>query len=250
MARWDLCCSRTVGSVATAGGLGVSEQAVTAERRCVVTILGETTIGRTSSGTPAPDGRRCLLVRVAGGDVAAFEELFASHHGVVLAVVVSVLRDRAQAQEVTQEVFLQVWQQAGRFDPKLCSSVTWLKRLARRRAIDRVRVCESAGARDTRYAVADVVVDADTVIEQVLHLESHAQLRAALRRLRPLPRESLVLAYYAGMSTAEISDQLGVNRSTIKTRIRDGLRTLRAELHEHPTAGAAYPTLCRRMLLG
>ena len=151
-------------------------------------------------------------------------------------MVVSVLRDHAQAQEVTQEVFLQVWQQAARFDPTLSSTGAWMKQLARRRAIDRVRSCESSSARDTGYAVENVTVDADTVIEQVLQRESHALLQAALQRLRPLQRESIVLAYYAGMSTAEISVQLGVNRATVKTRIRDGLIKLTADLNDRPTA--------------
>ena len=182
-------------------------------------------------GEPGADDDRCLLVRVAGGNKPAFEELFAAYHGAVFAAVVSVLRDSAQSQEVTQEVFLQVWQQAGRFDPAQGSTGAWLKRLARRRAIDRVRVCEGAGARDTRYTVDNFTVDADTVIEQVLARQEQRAVRDALGRLRPLQRESIVLAYYAGMSTAEISQQLGVNRATVKTRIRDGLIKLTAELN-------------------
>ena len=179
---------------------------------------------------------RFLLTRVAVGDKEAFEKLFVAYHSAVSALVVSVLRDRAQAQEVTQEVFLQVWQQAARFDPTLSSTGAWMKQLARRRAIDRVRSCESAGARDTGYAAMSVAVDADVVVEQVLQRESHALLQAALQRLRPLQRESIVLAYYAGMSTAEIAVQLGVNRATVKTRIRDGLLKLTADLNDRPTA--------------
>ena len=203
-------------------------------------ISGEPAAGQNATVTPAsndrdPDGERRLLVRVAGGDLAAFEELVSAHHAAVLAVVVSVLRDRAQAQEVTQEVFLQVWQQAARFDPTLSSTATWMKQMARRRAIDRVRMCQSAAARDTVYATMNVTLDVDVVIEQVLHREGHDRLRAALDRLRPLQRESIVLAYYTGMSTADISVQLGVNRSTIKTRIRDGLLRLTADLTDDPT---------------
>ena len=187
-------------------------------------------------GKPVADDGRCLLVRVAGGDTAAFDKLFATHHGAVFAVVLSVLRDFAQSQEVAQEVFLQVWQQAARFDPARGSTGAWLKRLARRRAIDRVRSCEGAGARDTRYAADHFTVDADTVIEQVLARQEQRAVRDALGRLRPLQRESIVLAYYAGMSTAEISQQLGVNRATVKTRIRDGLIKLTADLNPPRTA--------------
>ena len=154
----------------------------------------------------------------------------------MFAVVLSVLRDFAQSQEVAQEVFLQVWQQATRFDPAQGSTGAWLKRLARRRAIDRVRLCDSAGARDTRYTVDNFTVDADTVIEQVLARQEQRAVRDALGRLRPLQRESIVLAYYAGMSTAEISQQLGVNRATVKTRIRDGLIKLAVDLNPPRTA--------------
>lgn len=205
-----------------------------------MTITGELAAGQNATGVPAVDGgERCSLVRIARGDTAAFQELFAAHHGAVFAVVVSVLRDRAQAQEVTQEVFLQAWQQAARFDPILGSTAAWMKRLARRRAIDRVRLCHSASTRDSHYAVDNVTVDADVVISQVLHREEHAAVRGALLRLRPVQRESIVLAYYAGMSTADISEQLGVNRSTIKTRIRDGLRKLAADLGDPAEALAS-----------
>ena len=183
--------------------------------------------------------QRSLLEKVAGGDRAAFDQLFLLHHGQVHAIVVAVLRDHAQAQEVTQEVFLQVWQQASRFDPAVGSTAGWIRRLARNRAIDRVRVCESAGSRDTRYASANFTVDSDTVVEQVLHREEHAALRESLQRLRPLQREAIVMAYYAGMSTTEISEQLNVNRSTIKTRIRDGLQKLTADLQGNPDPIAA-----------
>lgn len=177
---------------------------------------------------------RSLLEQVACGDRVAFDQLFEQYQGQVLAVVVAVLRDQGQAQEVTQEVFLQVWQQASRFDPALGSAATWIRRLARSRAIDRVRVCESASARDTRYTAANHTVDSDTVIEQVLHREESACLRKALQELRPLQRESIVLAYYAGMTTAEISQQLNTNRSTIKSRIRDGLINLTTLLQGSP----------------
>lgn len=179
-------------------------------------------------------GNRSLLEQIACGDRVAFDQLFEQYRGQVHGVVVAVLRDQSQAQEVTQEVFLQVWQQASRFDPELGSAATWIRRIARSRAIDRVRVCESAGARDTRYTAANNTVDSDTVIEQILHRDENACLRKALQKLRPLQRESIVLAYYAGMTTAEISQQLNTNRSTIKTRIRDGLINLTTLLQGNP----------------
>ncbi len=174
------------------------------------------------------DGR--LLVQVAAGDQAAFEALYLRYRARVYGVVLTVLRDAAQAQEVTQEVFLQLWQQASRFDPVRSSTATWIQHVAHARAVDRVRMCQSATVRDTRYIATGTQVEYDTVVEQVLHGEDRASLRRSLQRLSPTQREAIVLAYYAGLSTAEISQQLGVNRSTIKTRIRDGLKQLTADL--------------------
>ena len=173
---------------------------------------------------------RTLLEKVAGGDQAAFEQLFLRYQAQVYGVVLAVLRDQTQAQEVTQEVFLQLWQQASRFDATLSSTATWIKRLARTRAVDRVRLCESAGARDTRYTASSKAVDYDSVIERVLCRDEQASLQESVQRLPSLQRESIVLAYYAGLSTAQISEQLNVNLSTIKTRIRDGLKKLTADL--------------------
>lgn len=111
-------------------------------------------------------------------------------------MVVAVLRDHTPGPRGHPgRVFAAVWQQASRFNPALSSTATWIRRLARSRAIDRVRVCESDSARDTRYTAANSTVDSDVVIEQVLHREEHACLREAVQQLRPLQRESIVLAY-------------------------------------------------------
>ena len=180
------------------------------------------------------DSRR-LLERVAAGDHAAFDTLYEQYRARVYGVALAVVRDAAQAQEVTQEVFLQLWQQAGRFDPGRSSTTTWIHRVAHSRAVDRVRMCQTATVRDTRFVANGTQVDYDTVLEQVLHRDEAASLRRSLQTLSPMQRESIVLAYYAGLSTAEISHQLGVNRSTVKTRIRDGLRKLTADLQTPAT---------------
>ena len=172
-----------------------------------------------------------LLELVAAGDRSAFETLYSQYQARVFGIVLRVLRDQAQAQEVTQEVFLQLWQQASRFDATRSSTSSWVLHIAHSRAVDRVRACQSASGRDTRYAAAVQDVDYDTVTEEVLHREETASLRQSLQRLAPLQRESILLAYFGGLSTAEISQHLGVNRSTIKTRIRDGLKRLATELN-------------------
>lgn len=171
-----------------------------------------------------------LLEQVAAGDHGAFEALYLQYRARVYGVVLTVLRDAAQAQEVTQEVFLQLWQQASRFNPARSSTATWIQHVAHARAVDRVRTCQSATVWDTRYSATGSQVEYDIVVEQVLRGEDRVSLRRSLQRLPPTQREAIVLAYYAGLSTAEISHQLGVNRATIKTRIRDGLKRLTTDL--------------------
>ena len=171
-----------------------------------------------------------LLQRVASGDRTAFDLLYTQYRMRVNGVALAVLRDAAQAQEVTQEVFLQLWQQASRFNPARSSTSTWIHRIAHARAVDRVRTSQTATVRDTRFIATGTHIDYDTVVEQVLHREERAALHLSLQKLTPMQRQSIVLVYYAGLSTAEIAHQLGVNRATIKTRIRDGLKKLAVDL--------------------
>lgn len=117
------------------------------------------------------------------------------HQRRVFGIVVAVLRDHAQAEEVTQEVFRQLWQQASRFDPGRGSTTAWIGQVAHARAVDQVRQvrsCMTATARDTRFTAASQRRDYDTVVEQVLHSDELAALRESLSRLVPLPRESIV----------------------------------------------------------
>ena len=171
-----------------------------------------------------------LLVGIASGDRSAFTSLYCLVEQRVFGLVLAVLRDREQSREVVQEVFLQLWQQANRYDTGRGSGEAWVLHLAHSRAVDRVRLCQTSGVRDARYAALGHVPDTDTVIWDVLLRDEQATVRAALARLTPGQRESIVLAYYSGMTTQEISDRIGVKRATVKTRIRDGLRKLHLDL--------------------
>ena len=171
-----------------------------------------------------------LLLKIAQGDSQAFSVFYGMVEHRVFGLVVTVLRDQEQSREVTQEVFLQLWLQADRFDGSRGTGEAWILHLAHARAVDRVRLCQSSGVRDARYAALGHVPDTDTVVWDVLLRDEQAIVRAAIARLTPGQRESIVLAYYSGMTTQEISDHIGVKRATVKTRIRDGLRKLSADL--------------------
>ena len=180
--------------------------------------------------SPITQDLDALLVAMASGEQSSFAQLYSLSHTRIFGVVLRVLRDRAQADEVTQEVFLQVWQQASRFDALRGSALAWMMRLAHSRAVDRVRCAQSSSMRDTEFTASAYLPDVDGVVADVLLRAEQSSVREALQRLNASQRQAIVMAYFGGMTTAEIAAQTGVNRSTIKTRIRDGLLKLAADL--------------------
>ena len=177
---------------------------------------------------PPPAGRSDLaglLAQVARGDQAAFATVYDRAAAQVFGMVLRVLRDPAQSEEVTQEVMLEVWRTASRFDPHRGSATAWLMTLAHRRAVDRVRSGLAAAQREARAAVAET--DYDVVAEEVETRLDAQRVRRCLDSLTDLQRESVTLAYYGGYTYREVAGLLGVAVGTVKTRMRDGLIRLR-----------------------
>jgi RNA polymerase sigma-70 factor (ECF subfamily) len=181
---------------------------------------------------PEPDeaGPRpldALLQQVARGDTAAFEQLYDAVAGQVYGSVRRVLRDPAQSEEVAQEVLLEVWRTASRFDPARGTAQTWVLTMAHRRAVDRVRSAQASTDRDARVGAREHVTAYDSVAEQVEVRLEQEQVRRCLGSLTDLQRESVTLAYYRGYNYREVSELLSVPLGTVKTRMRDGLIRLR-----------------------
>jgi len=144
-------------------------------------------------------------------------------HGLVLRVV----RDPAQAEEVTQEAFLEIWRTASRFDPERGSALAWLMTIAHRKAVDRVRSAEATSRRETTYQQQNQTIDHDTTADAAqASLEAH-RVRAALAHLTDVQREAIQLAYFGGYTHTEVAALLDLPVGTAKTRIRDGLIRLR-----------------------
>ncbi|GLY46900.1 ECF RNA polymerase sigma factor SigK [Lentzea sp. NBRC 102530] len=174
-----------------------------------------------------PAGAGELLLQVSRGDETAFGQLYDLVSGAVFGLVRRVLRDQAQSEEVFQEVMLEVWRTASRFDPDRGKAMTWILTMAHRRAVDRVRSARAAAGRDERAAALGVVTPFDEVAEQVAERLEQRKVRRCLQFLTQLQRESVVMAYYRGYSYAEVASLLDVPLGTVKTRMRDGLIRLR-----------------------
>ncbi|MGJ9412263.1 ECF RNA polymerase sigma factor SigK [Aeromicrobium sp. CF4.19] len=167
-----------------------------------------------------------LLARVARGDEKAFAAFYDLMAASVFGLARRVIRDPARAEEVAQEVFLQVWQTAPRFDVTRGSAKSWVLTLAHRRAVDAVRHDQAATNRDLAYDWSPDV-DHDTVLDTVTVRMEHEQVRRCMDTLTELQRESITLAYYRGHTYAEVATLLEANPATVKTRMRDGLVRLR-----------------------
>ena len=167
-----------------------------------------------------------LLAKVARGDHQAFELLYGELAGPVYGVVRQVLHDPAQSEEIAQEVLLEIWRTASRFDPAKGSPAAWALTIAHRRAVDRVR-SETASSRREEKAAADATGEPDDVAEMVAATLDGQRVRRCLDGLTELQRESIKLAYYGGYSYPQVARLLGVALGTVKTRIRDGLIRMR-----------------------
>jgi RNA polymerase sigma-70 factor (ECF subfamily) len=175
-----------------------------------------------SSSTPAD-----LMARVARGDSAAFAQLYDLMAPRVYGLIRRVLRNPAQSEEVTQEVMVEIWRTATRYDADRGSLTSWILTMAHRRAIDRVRSEQSSTDREQAVAAASSITEYDEVAETVTTNLEVEQVRHCLGSLTELQRESVTLAYYGGYSYREVAELLDAKLATIKARMRDGLIRLR-----------------------
>jgi RNA polymerase sigma-70 factor (ECF subfamily) len=196
--------------------------------------LGLVAVTRSSTDPipPRAEAREinAILASVASGDRAAFARLYDSIVGPVFGLIRRIVRDGAISEEVTQDVMLEVWRMAPRYDPTQGPGLSWILTIARRRAIDRVRSEQASRSRAMRIASEQLEREHDDAAEAALRDSERSTVASALSHLSQLQREAIELAYYDGLTQNQIADRLGVPLGTIKTRIRDGMLRLQETL--------------------
>ena len=172
-----------------------------------------------------------LVRATARGDQTALAQLYDRYRLILFGLILRILNDRAAAEDVLQETFLQVWRRANDFDENRGRAFTWLVTIARSRALDRLR---SHGSRERIAAEAaaeprDVMGDASA---ETLRSEEAVVVRRALIELPEEQQRALLLAYFEGLTQTEIATRLGIPLGTVKTRVRSGMIRLRELLRD------------------
>ena len=167
-----------------------------------------------------------LVRAIVRGDEQAFALLFDRYNSTLLGLVLRILSSKAEAEDVLQEVFVQVWQHARNFDENRGRVFTWLVTITRSRALDRLRSLNSRERTVTRASYERIETISDG-IGDAIRSEQHEMVRRALDEIPEAQRDALLLAYFEGLSQAEIAARIGKPMGTVKTRTRDGLSKLR-----------------------
>ncbi len=182
---------------------------------------------RADSGADKAAELAQLLKLASRGDQEAFAKLYDATSTRVFGLAVRIVRDRAQAEEVAQEAFLEIWKTASRFDPAKGSAHGWMLTIVHRKSVDRVRSAEASTRRDTTYELRNQTVDHDSTADAAHASMEARRVRNAMESLTAAQREALELAYFGGYTHTEVASMLDLPLGTAKTRIRDGLIRLR-----------------------
>jgi RNA polymerase sigma-70 factor (ECF subfamily) len=179
---------------------------------------------------PRPTHEIDLMRRIGAGDSEALAEVFDAHSPLVLGLLVRILGGRTEAEEILQEVFLQVWMQAERYDPERASPRGWILMLARSRALDRLRRRESSRRRDEAAGQAGFPAVHPMGTERLEAMERRSRITSAMSLLSEDQRHCIELAFFEGLTHTQIAERLQAPLGTVKSRILLGMNKLRQTL--------------------
>ncbi len=176
-----------------------------------------------------------LLEAITRRDEQALAALYDRYASILFGLLLRILHDRAEAEDVLQEVFLRVWQRAADFDEARGRVFTWLVTIARSRAIDRLRAIQSRGRVAEEAARESAFTSAPSAVSDAIASEQRVVVEQALAEIPEEQRRTLMLAYFEGLTQSEIAARTGEPLGTVKTRTRAGLARLRAILYKAVT---------------
>lgn len=197
-----------------------------------MTLVPEGELASTSGASaPSANAELVELLKACSlGEEAAFARLYDATAARLFGLVLRIVRDRAQAEEVTQDAYLDIWRNSSRFDSDRGSALSWLMTIGHRKAVDRVRSAEATRRRDTAYESRDQASPFDQTVEEAHRNLDAQRVRKALDTLTETQRGAVELAYFGGYTHREVAAMLELPLGTAKTRIRDGLIRLRDTL--------------------
>ncbi|NVE94809.1 sigma-70 family RNA polymerase sigma factor [Altererythrobacter lutimaris] len=179
------------------------------------------------SSNPAREALKAAMIRLADGDRAALEEIYVATRVKLFGICLRILGDRKEAEDALQDVYINLWQRADRYDPSRASPISWLATFARNRAIDRLRVGKVRGgavAEDEAFEISD---DAPLADELLIDAERAARVHTCLETLSDNQRENIRAAFFDGFTYAELADRSSVPLGTMKSWIRRGMARLK-----------------------
>lgn len=172
------------------------------------------------------------MLRLANGDRAALEEVYRATNMKLFGICLRILGDRKEAEDALQDVYVNLWQRADRFDPNRASPISWLATFARNRAIDRLRRSKSQRGR-SELDEAMGLADSSPIAEELLiDAERSQRIHTCIQHLDENQRENIRSAFFGGATYAELADKAEVPLGTMKSWIRRGLKKLKACLEE------------------
>jgi RNA polymerase sigma-70 factor (ECF subfamily) len=171
-----------------------------------------------------------LMARIVGRERAAFEELYTRYANILYATALKFLKTESDAQDVVQDVFIQIWDKAKLYDSTKGKPLTWALTLTRNRSIDRIRAIQRRSRLRDEFEHESAVDESTSVREALSEVDASEKakiLRQAVSQLSPQQRAVIEWAFFRGLTQNEIADQLGEPLGTVKARARRGLMKLK-----------------------